>query len=326
MNDFMASLNSVIEDPRSVEEKERDYKTSDIIASGLEDEVEWLDESEVEQISYTPRQQWISLSCMAQAGAKGYEIINKINNLIVKAFSAHPPYRSRYNYPQGGMWLQNLFDVMKKVGTNYESVDVSQNINEEQMNRDIIVETPFKIGGYGFPDRRNNINDIAKAIKKYGNCTIVIHANQEEYTKPIPVYKGLVVDFGHGIEGFQYFLKDGIKVIKIEDSTGHSTTADKKGTRYLTEDFLLKRCSDSGYITLEEPQYLFKTFMKKGFISNEIKELQKRMNKEGVANPLLIIDGNFGNKTDVAVRNYQQAHNLIVDGLVGAKTRAILNL
>lgn len=321
--DFIANLDSIIEDPRSVEEKERDYKTSNLIPPGAIEQVEWKDESEIEQISYTEREQWVSLSCMAQAASKGYEIIKKIKEKLVQIFSAHPPYRSRYNFPQGGMWLQDLFNVMKKVGTNFESIDQSQNMNEDQLNRDITCETPFKISGYGFPDRQNNIDDIALAIKKYGHCIILIHANKTEYVKAIPEYNGGVIDFGHGICGVQYFLKDGVKVIKIEDSTGHSSTADKKQTRYLTEDFILKRCSGSGYMLLEDPKYIFTTFMKKGYKSNEIKELQKRMNKE--LNISLVIDGDFGPKTDQAVKNYQQAHNLVVDGLVGAKTRAELN-
>jgi len=323
MDDFIANLDSVIKDPRSVEEKERDYKTSDIAPGAIDDEVVWLDESEVESISYTPREQSWSLSCMAQAAAKGYEIINKIKNALSEVFSAHPPYRSRSNYPDGGMWLQNLLDIMKKVGTTYESLDKSQGIGESEINRDITVETPYKISGYGFPDKQNNIDDIAKAIKRYGHCLILIHANKQEYTKPIPEFLGLPIEFGHGICGTQFYKKNGVKVIKIEDSTGHSTTADGKGKREFTEEFISKRCSGSGYMLVEEPKYLFKTFMRKGMISIEIKELQKRLNKEGFGT--LTVDGSFGFRTNTAVKNYQKAHNLLADGLVGAKTRIELN-
>lgn len=318
MEDFIANLDSVLKDPRDVEAKERDYKTSDL-AGAIDDEVVWLDESEVEQVSYTPRYQSSSLSCMAQAAAKALETFNK------KVYSAHPPYRSRINYPSGGMWLQNLLEIMKKVGTNYESVCKSQFLNEEEMNRDIECTTPFKASGYGFPDRQNNIDDIAKAIKRYGHCVILIHANKREYTKSIPeVIQGSTINFGHGICAIGYYLRDGKKVLKIEDSTGHSTTIDKQGTRYLTEDFLKARCSGSGYLIMEKPQYLFKTFMKKCFVSNEIKELQKRLNKElGLT---LIVDGKFGAKTDEAVKSYQKIHKLLDDGLVGSRTRAILNM
>jgi peptidoglycan hydrolase-like protein with peptidoglycan-binding domain len=64
--------------------------------------------------------------------------------------------------------------------------------------------------------------------------------------------------------------------------------------------------------------------MRKGFVSNEIKELQKRLNKElGLT---LVVDGKFGFFTDNAVKDYQRKNALVPDGLVGAKTRAKLNI
>jgi len=313
------SMDGAIKDPRPVEEKERDYKTSNLAGAAI---VNWQEKKWEDLKSFLPREQWSSLSCMAQAAAKGYEIVKFIKDAIMKAYSAHPPYRSRINYPEGGMWLQNLFDIMKKVGTNYESVDQSQYIGEKEMNRDVTCETPFKISGYGFPDKQNDIDDIALAIEKYGHCLIVIHGNKSEWTAE-PKYNSGEVNFGHGICAVDYFLENGVKKIKIEDSTGHFNSVDGDGGRKLTEDYLAKRCSGSGYILIEDPKYIFTTFMKKGYISNEVKELQKRLNKElGVS---LVIDGHFGPKTDQAVKDYQKAHNLVVDGLVGTKTRAELN-
>jgi hypothetical protein len=316
---MILNMDSVIKDPRPVEKKERDYKTSDLVGDTF---VNWQEKKWEDLKSYTPREQSSSLSCMAQAAVKGYEIIRFIKDSIISVYSAHPPYRYRYNFPQGGMWLQNLLDIMKKKGTTLESLDVSQNIGEQQMNRDITVETPYKISGYGFPDKQNNIDDIALAIEKFGHCLILIHANGSEWTAE-PVYNGGAINFGHGICAVDYYLENGVKKIKIEDSTGSYNTVDKKGGRKLTADYLSKRCSGSGYMLFEEYKYIFTTYMRKGFISNEIKELQKRLNSElGI---LLVVDGNFGSKTDVAVKNYQKAHNLMVDGLVGAKTRAELN-
>lgn len=320
MDDFIASLEGVAKDTRPLEDKERDYKTSNIVPGYVG--VVWREKDDWK--SYTPRNQGTSLSCMAQSAAKGLEVIKKIKENLTEIFSAHPPYRSRSNFPEGGMWLQDLFNQMKKVGTNYESVDVSQNIGETQMNRDIICETPFKVSGYGFPDVRNDINEIAKAIDLYGHCVIVIHANKREYTKPVPeIMPNLPVDFGHGICGVDYFMYKGERVIKIEDSTGHSTTFDTDGTRLLTEEFIRERCSDSGYITFEPPKYIFTTFMKRGYRSNEIKELQKRLNKEGFG--VLAVDGIFGPLTQRAVIDYQLKKGLVPDGLVGPKTRAKLN-
>jgi len=308
----------VAEDPRSVEEKERDYKTSNLAGAVI---LNWIAKPQAEWKRYTDREQDGSLSCMAQAGGKACEII-KIQNGI---FSAHPPYRSRNNFPSGGMWTQDLGNVFKNIGTNFESVDVSQNIGESQMNRDITVETPFKIGGYGFPDDNKNIDDIAMAIEQHGHCIVVIHANNSEWTS-VPVYDAsLPVNFGHGICAVDYFLYNGEKAILLEDSTGHFNSIDKKGARIITESYLKARCSGAIYFLLEPPQFIFKTFMKIGYVGGEIKELQKRLNKEGVASPALVVDGKFGKKTDVAVKKYQKTHGLLDDGLVGTKTRKVLN-
>ncbi|MCC7160503.1 peptidoglycan-binding protein [Candidatus Nomurabacteria bacterium] len=57
---------------------------------------------------------------------------------------------------------------------------------------------------------------------------------------------------------------------------------------------------------------------------SEVPELQKRLTSEGFyAGP---IDGKFGILTDQAVRAYQKANPpLRIDGIVGPKTRAVLN-
>jgi len=57
---------------------------------------------------------------------------------------------------------------------------------------------------------------------------------------------------------------------------------------------------------------------------NEIKELQKRLTREGFySDP---IDGKFKEKTEEAVKIYQRANSpLVVDGIVGKFTREVLN-
>lgn len=306
--------NGVAEDIRTLEEKERDYKRSDLAGDIVP---EWKEKTEWKR--YTSREQNGSSSCMAQAGAKAFETLTGI------VYSAHPPYRSRANYPSGGMWLQNLAQVYRGEGTTLETLDVSQRISEAEMNRDITVETPYEVKGYGFPTY-NDIDDIAGAIEEHKHCILVVHCYHDEWLQPQPEYNGKDQSgytFGHGICAVDYFIKDGKKCLLIEDSTGHSSSLDKEGARIVTEDFLKKRIVGAMYLTLEEPKYIFKTFMKRGYRSVEVKELQKRLNKE--LNLTLAVDGIFGRNTDKAVKQYQSQHGLVADGLVGPITRSVLN-
>jgi pathogenesis-related protein 1 len=59
-----------------------------------------------------------------------------------------------------------------------------------------------------------------------------------------------------------------------------------------------------------------------GMQGEDVAELQRRLNAAG-AN--LDIDGDFGSVTDQAVRDYQVAHDLVVDGSVGSQTQESLN-
>lgn len=53
------------------------------------------------------------------------------------------------------------------------------------------------------------------------------------------------------------------------------------------------------------------------------KDIQTRLNSLGL-NPPLVVDGNWGRRTTLAVKAFQQMKGLQVDGLVGPQTRAAL--
>ena len=60
----------------------------------------------------------------------------------------------------------------------------------------------------------------------------------------------------------------------------------------------------------------------KGSYGEDVKTLQTMLNK--VQNAGLVVDGDFGNGTLTAVKNFQKANNLTVDGIVGPATWAAL--
>ena len=75
----------------------------------------------------------------------------------------------------------------------------------------------------------------------------------------------------------------------------------------MTKDFGTPACSSGGYHLL-----------RRGSISNYVCIAQDDLNTLGFETGGL--DGIFGEKTQTAVRNYQQKAGLTVDGLIGCNT------
>lgn len=292
----------IAEDPRSAEEKAKDFKHSDTAGDVI---VEWKEKLDWKK--YTPREQDGSLSCCGQSAAKAIEIVKG------GVQSAHPIYRSRSNFPDGGMYLANVGECSKKVGTTTELLDPSQFQNETKMNRDIAVQTPTKIAGYAFP-KHKDIEEIAQAIELHGQCLLIFHCNKSEWID-IPKFLDKEINFGHCICAVDYFLWHGQKVILIEDSTGHFNSFDKNGQRLITEDFLLKRCDGAMYLI--PSKFQFTKTLKYGMKDPDVKELQRVLS--------VIQTGYFGKLTLEAVKGFQLKHHLVGDGIVGSKTNLELN-
>jgi peptidoglycan hydrolase-like protein with peptidoglycan-binding domain len=57
--------------------------------------------------------------------------------------------------------------------------------------------------------------------------------------------------------------------------------------------------------------------LRRGSTGNDVKVLQERLNQFGFK---LAVDGIFGYITEGAVKQFQQDHHLVVDGIVGSMT------
>jgi len=298
----------VAEDPRSADKKALDYKHEDLAGAIF---LEWKEKPQTEWKKYTPREQDGSLSCCGQGSAKAMEI------MLGKVISAHPPYRSRANFPKGGMWLEDLGQIWRKIGSTTEDLDPSQSQNETTMNRDISVDTPIKTGGYVFV-KPKVIDAIAEAIELHKHCILIFHCNGKEWTG-VPKYSGQEVNFGHCVCAVDYVMYEGKKHLVIEDSTAHSRSFDLKGQRLISEDFLQARCDGAMYLTLipPKPKFVFTKTLKMGDIGNDVKMLQLKLN--------IGADGLFGVKTRLAVIKFQATNGLVPDGIVGKLTNSVLN-
>lgn len=69
--------------------------------------------------------------------------------------------------------------------------------------------------------------------------------------------------------------------------------------------------------------FVFSTRISKGAKGDVVIELQKVLNSKKI--DTLAVDGIFGPKTKAAIIKFQLANGLVGDGIVGAKTRELLN-
>lgn len=86
------------------------------------------------------------------------------------------------------------------------------------------------------------------------------------------------------------------------------------------------RSGDAAAATAPSPIQLISsacpTYVTEGEIDGCVTELQDLLNLHGAR---LVVDGNFGPGTFAAVKNFQSAHGLSADGIVGPSTKASLN-
>lgn len=298
----------VILDPRPAIEKLKDYDSREILAG--DPQIIW---EEREPKFYSEKNQSTSLSCMAQSGAK----MLGINFSPYREISAYGIYRERANFPSGGMWNQDVGEILTKkfVSFNEKSLP-SQFMGESEMNKQYVVTEEMKEEAkqndalkYIFVP--NNFNEIVKVLASGYPVQIMIFANDNEFWKEFPevIDKKLTVTtagFRHGVTAVDYVLKNKKKYIVIEDSAGNHTT--KKGQRYLSEDFVNTRVYGSMYITVfsdkVEP-FIFKKVMRFGQQSEDIRKMQEVLQQKGFFPKNQTPTGYYGGITRKAVKDFQ---------------------
>lgn len=68
------------------------------------------------------------------------------------------------------------------------------------------------------------------------------------------------------------------------------------------------------------------SLLSRGSRGAEVKKVQEELNRQVFPSPNLVADGDFGRLTDVAVRAFQKNSGLVVDGIVGPRTKAALGM
>jgi hypothetical protein len=297
----------VIDDPRSHEEKLRDYPSLEIAYTSSP--LVWTEKKPKDWKKYFTRNQNGGGYCVGEGTAKGFEL------WFAEICSSVPLYRNRANYPARGMWLQDVGNVAKKIGTTLEKNIPSQKLTDAQIDAhsgkmDGIPDTEiFKVYGYAFL-RNDNIDAIAEIIASGKPVIFTFHTNSEEW-KDVPEYKGKPATFGHCVCGTDYTLYKGEKAIVVDESWGKGITefGDK---RVITESFLKARCTGAMYFLEKppeppKPKHMFLKNLSYGAKGMEVEWLQKVLVHEGVLKPIFIT-GNYLGKTKEAVIKFQEKY------------------
>lgn len=310
----------LLPDPRPEEKKELNYQHREFYSAIP---ITWEEKNSYK--TYSIRNQDGSSSCVAQATAKLMEILTGVVD------SAHPTYSRRSNAPSEGMWLQDAGALRKSKGTTTEALCVSQNMNEQQMNAPVSLETPALIGAYIFVPL--DIDLIAQAIEIHKGVVLSFNSNYQEWTD-VPKVNG-EIKWGHCVCAVDYILYKGEKALLIEDSWGKITTLGSGGQRIITESFLKARGTGAMYfllpvpVTTVKPHYSLNKDLSYGMMHDEqVKNLQDMLKYDGSMPSSIPSTGNFLSATKQAVMAFQTKYAIAnpTTGFCGPLTRAKLQL
>ena len=313
--------NGIVDDPRSDEEKSRDYKHEDLAQGVIV--LKWVEYEKKKLKNFTIQNQDGSLSCVAQAVSKILAMHEVLEGRDYKRLCPKFIYTRRANYPTGGMWLPNALDIACKSGSCEEILQPCDDKNETFMNKKdepgILAENAKNYRGKFYIQITGGIDKIAEVLEQGYGVLLGFRFDYDEWTDVPVLHADSKKECGHGVAAVDYVLYNGQKALLIEDSWGPGYG--KGGRRIITEEFLNARCFFAGYVT-SLPNYIFTKTLKYGSVGLDVKMLQQKLNSIGF---ILSVDGKFGTLTELAVKKFQKSKGLVSDGIVGPKTNAELN-
>jgi hypothetical protein len=307
------NYNGIVEDPRTDEDKAKDFIHEELFASAPAPVWE-----ERETKKFPIFNQDGSSMCVAFATAKILGIDEVYEGRGFVHLSPRDIYTRRQNQDSGGMWLPDALNIARKHGATLESLVPSENIGETAANSktDITPETDKIAERYksaGFVSLPIDVDAIA-AITTMGKGILLGHRfDYDEWTDMPTVNPNSKLTCGHGTAGVDNVLLNGKKYIVMDDSWGPHYA--KFGQRYLSQEWLKARCFYAGY-TLNfhyvpdnnKPQYIFKSYLKRGERNADIVALQNILKFEGMFPTNVESTGLYGPVTQRGVLLFQNKY------------------
>jgi hypothetical protein len=321
-------------DTRTTAEKEKDFLFEELVTSA--DPVNWVEKDTWRKFPIYDQNG--SGSCVAQTAAKMLGIHYWLDNDEYVHFSASHIYQRRANKPLAGMIGVNAGQIVQQ-GTTLEVLAPSQKLTDIQMDNTEVKDYEAKVGEIFKIDNyiqlpTHNIDTVASVIQKTGKPVMTwFYFNHNEWTTEPYVKEptlSLLDASRHSVTAVDYFLKDDIRYLVIEDSWG--TKYGDKGQRFISEDFFEKRNFFDMYFmnfkfNSEEtiPDFNYKRVLRKGMRGDDVVSLQDALKARNYFPTNISSTGYFGSITERYVKEFQAAKGLTVDGIVGPKTALAIN-
>jgi hypothetical protein len=339
-----APFTGALEDPRTPEEKAKDFRFDEIVATAAP--VRWEQKEPSQWKQYPIRSQGQAGSCVAHSGALLAGIVQQHRDGQYIDFSASDIYQKRKNRPDAGMWGVDAFSIMQKDGLTLEALMPSMNMTEAEIH--LVprksyygkVGEIFQLGEY-VQYTPGDMHSVASTIQKTGKGVMVwfrFHYNEWTAT---PSIRQATPPLHHSVVAIDTAVYQGKRGIIVQDSWGLSTGI--QGRRFISEDFYRQRNTFAAYTLAfrndpnelpTPPRRTFTRDLQYGMVNDpDVKRMQDILKFEEVFPTNIESTGNYFEVTRRAVLAYQRKYKVdtpaaltALDGrLAGPKTRSRLS-
>lgn len=329
------------EDLRTLEQKMKDFNQNEFVTSA--NEVEWKEKNENSWRSFPTLQQFYTLKCVAFTTAKLALINFWLKTKEFLLFSPNSIYKYRSNQNSGGMMGDEAFQIWKDRGISLDATAKSNQTQEGDPYEVSLFATEvakgFKLGNW-ITINEKDFDRVCSTIQTTGKGVMVwFYFTSREWSPEFPkVMDNLehpyVADASrHSVTAVDFGLINGKEYIKVEDSAKFGG----RNIRYISREFFTARNFLAKYpmnFNYEEvppvvvPPVVtpkLTKLLKFGMQDPEVKILQDILKVKGFFPVNISTTINFGNVTKTSVIAFQKAKGLTADGIVGQKTRDLLN-
>lgn len=315
-----------------IEQDDKVYKQEEI---GMATAVDWSKEFSLGDFPVFDQKQ--SYTCGAQMLAKilGIECFKRYGKFVY--FSVRDIYTKRKNYPAGGMYGGDCFNIGAK-GVSLDQLMPTPEPTEDNFNKsndrtkiDERIADKFSDVDFPFIEMRNNIDDIARQIQSGHPVGLLVRWEYEEWDRPYPQVLSTKGTYGHFVCATGTKTNNGIKYIIIEDSWGKNKG--DNGKRYLSEEFITAHCSYAlSYTSFEfegketTTHYEFTRDLTIGDEGEDVLALQQILQSKGFFPANVNPTGKFYGITRQAVKDWQVASLISpASGFFGKISRKIIS-